>query len=133
VQRPLAVAAEVPSAAWRRRNRRVLAGFGPFLILAGVTGLFGPDPTGLFSYAVPYDVFHILAGAIGVALALRGGRGPSGFNFVFGTIDLYQAVAGVAGLFPAAWFALRPADHVIHVVLGLALVALGARGLRERA
>ena len=46
---------------------------------------------------------------------------------MFGVIDLYQAAAGVTGIFPAQIFALRPADHVVHVALGTLLVFFGAR------
>jgi hypothetical protein len=91
-----------------------------------------PTPGGLMSNAVPYDLFHIAFGLLGLAVA-RGRRAglAAVFNLGFGLIDLWQAVAGVAGLFPAGLFALRPGDHVVHVVLGLALVAVGALGLRS--
>jgi hypothetical protein len=84
------------------------------------------------SGAAPYNVFHLLAGAIGVAIVLLGSApAAAAFNLVFGCIDLYQAVAGVTGLFPARWFALRPADHVVHVVIGLFLAGVGYLGKRS--
>ena len=46
-------------------------------------------------------------------------------------IDLYQAVAGSVDLFPAALFAYRPLDDVLHVTLGLGLVGVGALGWRR--
>lgn len=58
-------------------------------------------------------------------VARAGGRGAAGFNLGFGLIDLYQAVAGAAGLFPAALFAYRPLDDALHTALGLGLVGLG--------
>lgn len=62
-----------------------------------------------------------------------GGQGAVGFNLGFGLIDLYQAVAGAADVFPAALFAYRPLDDVLHVALGLGLVGLGALGWRRGA
>jgi hypothetical protein len=119
------------AAVWSRRNVVCAGVFGAVLVLAGVLGLVGPD-AGLMSVAVPYDVFHIAFGFVGLGAALSG-RPPRAalFNLGFGLVDLYQAVAGLLGLFPAQLFALRPADHVAHVVFGLALVAIGTRG-RDR-
>ncbi len=56
-----------------------------------------------------------------------GGRGAVGFNLAFGLIDLYQAAAGSVDLFPAALFAYRALDDLLHVTLGLGLGALGWR------
>jgi len=39
-------------------------------------------------------------------------------------------VAGVTGVFPARQFRYKPADHVVHAVIGLALAAVGGMGLR---
>jgi hypothetical protein len=105
--------------------------FAPTLILTGISGFFVPPALALMSGAAPYNVFHILAGALGLGLVVsRRPRGIAAFNLAFGAIDLYQAVAGATGLFPASLFALRPADHVVHVVLGLLLCLVGVRGLR---
>jgi hypothetical protein len=113
---------------WARRNRRLLALFGPLLIATGIAGLCLPARLSLMSDAIPYDVFHLVAGAIGTAFVLaRSARLAALFNLVFGAIDLYQAAAGVTGIFPARIFALRPADHVVHVALGGLLLFFGAR------
>jgi hypothetical protein len=109
---------------WGRRNVILLAIFAPVLIATGVSGLLLPP--GPMSNAVPYDVFHIFFGTLGGAIALsRSARFASLFNVGFGAVDLYQALAGVTGVFPAAAFNLQPADHVLHVLLGLLLVAVG--------
>jgi hypothetical protein len=123
-----------PARPWLRWNRRVTAVFGPVLVLTGVLGLALPDLGGPMSTAVPYDVFHIAFGVLAIAIVLAGGtRAAAAFNLGFGLIDLWQAVAGVTGLYPAALFALRPGDHVVHLVLGLALAVCGLAGLRARA
>lgn len=116
---------------WPHRNVLVLAVFAPVLILTGVAGLVLPASASPMSNAVPYDVFHIAFGALGGIIVLARRPVPIAvFNLGFGLIDLWQAVAGPTGLFPAELFALRPADHVVHVVIGAVLVAVGALGLR---
>jgi hypothetical protein len=60
-----------------------------------------------------------------------GGQGAVGFTLGFGLIDLYQALAGAVGLFPAGLFAYRLLADALHVALGLALVGLGALGWRR--
>jgi hypothetical protein len=117
---------------WTRWNRRTLAAFGPILILTGVAGFQIPPRFALMSGAPAYNVFHIVFGVIGTALVRANNpTGVAAFNFVFGLIDLYQALAGAAGWFPAPQFRYRPADHVAHVVIGLALAAIGWQGLRR--
>ncbi len=122
-----------PASAWPKRNVVCVAVFGPVLIVTGVLGLVLPPERSLMSGAVPYDLFHIAFGLLGTAIALsRSGRAAALFNAGFGLIDLWQALAGPLGLFPAHLFGLRPADHLVHVVLGLALVGIGGAGLRTR-
>ena len=123
------VAATWPAPAnWSRRNLWLAGLFGPVLILTGLTGLLLPPRLALMSNAVPYDVFHIGFGVLGGCLVLaRSARGAALFNLGFGAFDLYQAFAGLTGVFPAEVFHLKPADHVVHVVLGLLLVGFGAR------
>lgn len=117
---------------WTTRNVQLLTIFAPLLLLTGVLGFVLPAELSLMSGATPYNVFHLLAGASGLALVLtRRLSGVITFNLVFGLIDLWQALAGVAGLFPAHLFALRPADHVVHIVVGAVLVAVGYQGKRE--
>ena len=115
---------------WSRRNLWLTGLFGPVLILTGVAGLLLPARLSLMSNAVPYDLFHIAFGLLGVALvAARSARGAALFNVGFGAVDLYQALAGLLGVFPAGFFHLKPADHAVHVVLGLLLVTFGVRYL----
>ena len=114
-------------------NRWVIRIFAPVLVLSGIAGFFVPSDVALMSGAPAYNVFHLAAGTLGLLAAFAGGpRASAAFNFTFGIVDLYQAIASAAGLFPAALFAYRPADDVLHVVLGLGLAAIGALGLRPR-
>jgi hypothetical protein len=111
----------------------VAGGFGAILILTGVTGLFSQDPTALMSQAVPYDLFHVVFGVLGLVLGLRRRPVPAAlFNLGFGLIDLWQVLAGLTGLFPAGLFGLRAGDHIVHLVLGVGLIGCGLAGLRRR-
>jgi hypothetical protein len=119
------------AADWALWNARVLGVFGPVLILTGLAGFVVPARYALMSGAPAYNVFHIAFGLLGSALVLaHDATGIAVFNLGFGLGDLYQAVAGVLGVFPARQFRYKPADHVVHVVLGLALAAVGWLGLR---
>ena len=116
---------------WTLVNGRVLAVFGPVLILTGIAGFLTPPRLALMSGAPAYNAFHIVFGALGTALVLsKSATGIAAFNLGFGAADVYQAIAGVAGWFPARQFRYKPADHVVHVVLGLGLCAVGWLGLR---
>lgn len=117
---------------WATRNVQVLAVFGPLLIVTGVLGFLLPPQLSLMSGAAPYNVFHLVAGAIALLLVLtRRASAIIAFNLVFGCIDLWQAVAGISGLFPAQLFALRPADHVVHVIVGGFLVGVASLAKRS--
>lgn len=117
---------------WALVNSRALGVFGPVLILTGIAGFLIPPRLALMSGAPAYNLFHIVSGVIGTALVLAGtARGCAAFNLAFGAIDLYQAAAGVGGFFPARHFRYKLADHILHVVLGLALVGIGWIGLRR--
>ena len=125
-----AVSAEGPT--WATRNTQVLRFFGPILVITGVLGFVVPARLALMSGATAYNVFHLLAGAVALAIVARGSTAAAAtFNLVFGCIDLYQALAGLTGLFPAQLFALRPADHVVHVIIGLFLAGVGYLGKRS--
>jgi hypothetical protein len=119
------------TADWALVNGRVLAVFGPLMILTGIAGFLVPPRFALMSGAPAYNVFHIAFGMIGTALVVARSAVPiTAFNLGFGIVDLYQVVAGVTGVFPARHFRYQPADHVLHAVIGLALVVVGGMGLR---
>ena len=52
-------------------------------------------------------------------------------RLAFGLGDLYRAAAGLLGGFPSRLFRYKPADHVVHVVLGLLLAGVGWVGLHQ--
>ena len=84
------------------------------------------------SGATPYNLFHIFFGVAGLWLVMTNSDlGASAFNFVFGLIDLYQALASVVGLAPIQYFHWTYLDDVVHVLLGFALVLIGGYGLRN--
>jgi len=120
------------SSRWLARNLQCLAIFGPLLVVTGTLGFLLSPGRSLMSIAPPYNVFHIVSGLVGTAIAVaKQARAAAAFNVVLGLLDLYQAVAGVTDLLPAQLFRLRPADLVVHVVLGAFLFGLGALGLRQ--
>jgi hypothetical protein len=117
---------------WPLWNARLLGAFGPVLIVTGIAGFVMPSRLALMSGAAPYNLFHIASGLLGTALVLaKNATGVAAFNLLFGLGDLYQALAGVLGLFPTQVFRYKPGDHVVHVVLGVLLAAVGWMGLRS--
>ena len=91
------------TADWALVNGRVLAVFGPLLILTGIAGFLIPPRFALMSGAPAYNVFHIVFGMIGTALVIgKSALGIAAFNLGFGIVDLYQAVAGVTRRVPGA-------------------------------
>lgn len=113
-------------------NQLTLAVVGPLLMLTGIAGFVIPEQYSIMSGAAPYNLFHLIFGAIGVLLATaKSDLLASSFNFGFGLIDLYQVLASVVGLTPIQYFHWTFADDVVHVLLGFALVIIGGYGLRN--
>jgi len=111
-------------------NRTVLSIFAPVLIITGISGFLVPPQYSLTSGATPYNVFHIAFGFIGLLIATSGkGRQAGFFNFDFGLIDLYQAIASFLNLPPRGFFLWTRVDDILHVVLGVALVLVGLFGI----
>jgi hypothetical protein len=114
-------------------NQKTLAIFAPILILIGIAGFIIPERYSLTSGAAPYNLFHIFFGAIGLMLLMTNSNLlASLFNLGFGLIDLYQAVASVLGLTPIQYFHWTFTDDVLHVLIGFALVLIGAYGLGKK-
>jgi hypothetical protein len=114
-------------------NRMTLAVLGPLLMLTGIAGFLIPEQYSLMSGAKPYNLFHLIFGAIGIFLltATKSDLPASLFNLGFGLIDLYQVLASVVGLTPIQYFLWTYLDDVVHVLLGFALVIIGGYGLRK--
>ena len=114
-------------------NQKTLVIVAPLLMLTGIAGFVIPEQYSLLSGATPYNLFHIIFGAIGLALiAARSDLWASLFNFSFGLIDLYQVLASVVGLTPIQYFHWTYLDDVVHVLLGFALVIIGGYGLATK-
>lgn len=113
-------------------NQKTLAVLAPLLMLTGIAGFVIPERYSLLSGAPPYNVFHLLFGAIGLLLlTTKNDLWASLFNFSFGLIDLYQVLASVVGLTPIQYFLWTYFDDVVHVMLGFALTIIGGYGLRN--
>lgn len=108
-------------------NYYVLLIFAPLLIVVGILGFLIPENKSLTSGAPAYNIFHIAFGFIGLGI-LYCGHVPCmrWFNIGFGVIDLYQAAASFIHIFPERNFRWKRADDVLHVLIGLALVAVGS-------
>jgi uncharacterized membrane protein len=116
----------------RTLNQTTLLILAPLLIVTGIAGFVLPESYSLMSNAAPYNLFHIIFGAIGlVLLQTKNDLVASGFNLGFGLIDLYQVLASVVGLTPIQHFHWTYADDVVHIILGFALVIIGGYGLRK--
>jgi hypothetical protein len=114
-------------------NRTVLSIFAPVLIITGVAGFLVPRRYNLTSGAAPYNVFHIIFGVVGLLIAISGkGRLPSLYNFGFGLIDLYQAIASFLNLPLREFFLWTRVDDILHVLLGVALVLIGLFGILKQ-
>lgn len=104
----------------------------PLLMLTGIAGFVIPPQYNLMSGATPYNLFHIIFGAIGLLVTMtKNDLWASSFNFGFGLIDLYQVLASVVGLTPIQYFYWTYVDDVVHVLLGFALVIIGSYGLKR--
>ena len=113
-------------------NYKVLLVFAPVLILTGILGFIIPPEKSPTSGATVYHLFHLVFGAIGwLVLFSRNEFYIRIFNVGFGLIDLYQALASFADIFPQEYFRWTRADDVLHIVIGAALFAVGIYGFRK--
>jgi hypothetical protein len=120
---------EPPQMIFDNLNFLTLAIFAPILVLVGIVGFIIPPDKSLTSGATPYNIFHIVFGIVGAVIALNGELNLiRAFNIGFGLIDLYQAVASYANLFPKQFFKWTRADDILHIVIGALLVLIGIFG-----
>jgi hypothetical protein len=107
-------------------NYYVLLVFAPLLVLTGILGFIIRANKSLTSGAPAYNVFHIVFGLAGIGIALSHHDACiRTFNIGFGVIDLYQAIASFAHLFPEKYFQWKRADDVLHIAIGTGLVLVG--------
>ncbi len=103
--------------------------FSGILVLVGILGFVIPAEKAMTSGAPAYNLFHIFFGVVGGIIAICcNDDAMRTFLIGFGAIDLYQAVAGRANWFPKKQFRWKPADDVLHWVVGAALVVIGIVG-----
>ncbi len=108
-------------------NRWVLGVFAPLLLVVGVAGFVMPGDGGSTSSAPAYNVFHLIFGTLGLALVVWGNSAAiRSFNIGFGLLDLYQALASLQHWFPESLFRWKHTDDILHVIIGVGLVVVGA-------
>jgi hypothetical protein len=113
-------------------NQITLSILAPLLMLVGIAGFLIPSQYSLTSGAAPYNMFHIIVGAVGLVLMPSiSDFKASAFNLGFGLRDLYQVLASILKLPPLLYFQWTYFDDVIHVFLGFALVLIGGYGIRQ--
>lgn len=110
-------------------NRLFLLIFAPVLVLVGALGfVLAPELTPT-SDAAPYNIFHIVAGCIGLLIVVTRREWPAiGFNLALGAFDIYQFVASHADWFPEQFFQWTRTDDILHIVIGITLALLGIYG-----
>lgn len=107
-------------------NVTVVRVFAPLLLIVGALGFVVPERLALTSGATPYNVFHLVFGLVGLGCVAVGDvRAARAFTIGFGLIDLYQAIASAAELWPKQAFAWKPVDDLLHVIIGVGLVGVG--------
>lgn len=111
-------------------NRLFLLIFATVLVLIASLGfLLSPEMTPT-SDAVPYNIFHIVAGCIGLLIVVTRREWPAiVFNLLLGAFDIYQFVASHANWFPEQFFQWTKTDDILHITIGIILALLGIYGL----
>lgn len=125
-------------------NRIVALTLGIVFILVAIIGFLTPTENatgvraelGIFDVDTIHSIVHLLFGVVGVAAAFMGFSRR--FNQAFGVIYIVLALLGLipALYFPAGSFGtdnglflglmhLSIADHILHLVTGLAAAAVG--------
>jgi hypothetical protein len=113
-------------------NYLTLLIFAPILILAGILGFIFPSEKSLTSGAPAYNIFHLVFGSIGLLLVLlKNEKLIRAFNIGFGLLDIYQALASFAHLFPERYFQWKATDDVLHIIIGAALIFIGFYGRKN--
>ena len=110
-------------------TRKACYTFGIAFIAAGVLG-FIPNPlvseTGIFAVNLWHNVVHILTGGVFLAAAAWYGHNQLTLQ-VLGAIYLVVAVLGfvIPGDMLLGMIRVNPADHALHLLFALAMLAAG--------
>ncbi|MGQ0542813.1 MAG: hypothetical protein ACT4O9_13320 [Blastocatellia bacterium] len=107
-------------------NYYVLLVFAPLLILIGILGFLIPQNKSLTSGASAYNIFHFVFGLIGLVIVYLNIDSCIRVILIgFGLIDIYQAAASFAHVFPEKYFLWTRVDDVLHVVIAAGLIVAG--------
>jgi len=107
-------------------SRWVVGSFAALLVGVAVLGFLQHDERGTTSSAPAYNIFHLAFGMLGLAIAVWGDvTAARAFLIGFGLIDLYQALASRLHWFPEPLFRWTPTDDLLHLVIGVLLIAAG--------
>lgn len=106
--------------------------FGIVFVLVGILG-FVPNPIvgsmGLFQTNHLHDLVHLLVGVVLVIVAMSAPEKSGSWLKIFGVIYLILAVIGFLlvpnGGMLLGLVTMNMADHWLHVVLGVVLIAAG--------
>ncbi len=103
---------------------------GAVLLVDGVLGMFVSNPlvgpSGLFVTDTLHDIVHLATGLLFLAVAFFAEASMAMFMKVFGVVYLLVAVLGfLGGDMILGLIAANMADHLLHVVLGVVILALG--------
>lgn len=106
--------------------------FGAVFVLVGLLGfvtnpLVGMD--GIFETDMLHNVVHLLFGVILLGVAMKAPASSSKWLLILGVVYLVLAALGFAMIGEGGQLlglvAMNSADHWLHVVLGVVLVAAG--------
>lgn len=107
---------------------------GVIFLAIGLLGFFNDPLFGIFDVNSISNIIHLLTGVIAVATAMNGEESARSFSRIFGVVYTLLAVLGF--ILPGdVLFGLMPdnlADNFLHLVFGLAFLALGYAGQTKR-
>ena len=106
--------------------------FGVVFVLVGILGMIGSPivgAMGLFETNGLHDIVHLLIGVVLLGVAFMAPSGSALWLKIFGVVYLVLAVLGFL-IVPSGGELLglvhmNAADHLLHVVLGVVLLAAG--------
>ena len=112
--------------------KKLAIGFGVVFVLVGILGMLDTaivGSAGIFMTNALHDIVHLLIGIVLIGVALMAPDASATWLKIFGVVYLLLAVLGFL-LIPNGGSLLglvdmNTADHVLHIVLGVALFLAG--------